>query len=132
MTAHMGIAPTLQIALNGAVSLGNATFGQYRPAPPEIPPIDDLGFLEELAAELDGGAFDMGDLLLDDLQLPAAGARAASTVLVPPSLASYFPAPACGCGPKAICGCYRSAARPPAPRLTVVSACAVSPPARKL
>ena len=87
MTAHAGMASSLPIALNGATSLDNASFGHCRHAP-----ADDLGFLDDwLAAELDGGAFDMGDLFLDDLQLPAASARAASNALVPPSLASYIP-----------------------------------------
>ena len=93
MTAHAGMACSLPITLHGAMSPSSAAFGHYRQAPPEIPVVDDLGFLDELAAELDGGVFDVGDLLLDDLQLPAAGARAASTTLVPPSLAAYIPAP---------------------------------------
>ncbi len=89
MTAHAGMASSLPIALNGATSLDNASFGHYRHAP-----ADDLGFLDEwLVAELDGFAFDMGDLLLDDLQLPAAGARAASNSLVPPSSRFVHPRP---------------------------------------
>ncbi len=83
------MASCLPIALNGSMSLDIANFGHYRHAPAEV---DDLGFLDELAAELDG-AFDMGDLLLDDLQLPAAGARAASNALVPPLSLRRYPAP---------------------------------------
>ena len=101
MTAHAGMATSLPIVLNGSMSLGGASFGQYPQAPPEV---DDLGFLDDwLAAELDGGGFDMGDLLLNDLQLPAAGARAASNALVPPLSPSYISGPACACDHTAIC-----------------------------
>ena len=88
MSAHVGMVSGLLPALNGSAGSGSFDFGPCRRPSPDMTADDGFRFLDELAADLDGDAYDLEDLLLDDLQLPAAGARAASTALVPP-LSSY-------------------------------------------
>ena len=92
MTTHAGMAPGLMAGHNGGFGAISAGFGHGSRAPPAAAPDDDLCFLDEFAAELNGGAYDLGDLLLDDLKLPAAAAPAATDVLVP--LSQRHPEPA--------------------------------------
>ena len=87
MAAHVSTGPgPPPFAPNGTVVPGSTGLGPFGAVPDQPARDEDFCFLDDLAAELTGGVYELDDVLLDDLELPlpASADVAASTACASP------------------------------------------------